>query len=57
MLKKTFAAEHHLTFTKEDRKLPDSYLTCREIPLVEATGKLLVEETRMFLKSLIVPTA
>ena len=57
MLKKTFAAEHHLTFTKEDGKLPGSYLTYRETPLVGATGKLLAEETSMFLKSLIVPTA
>ena len=44
MLKKTFAAEHHLTFTKEDGKLPGSYLTYREIPLVGAAGKLLVEK-------------
>ena len=45
MLKKTFAAEHHLTFTKEDGKLLGSYLTYREIPLVGVTGKLLAEET------------
>ena len=45
MLKKIFAAEHHLTFTKEDGKLPERYLTYREIPLVGATGKLLAEET------------
>ena len=45
MLKKTFAAEHHLTFTKEDEKLPGSYLSYGEIPLVGATGKLLAEET------------
>ena len=45
MLKKTFAAEHHITFIKEDGKLPGSYLTYREIPLVGANGKLLAEET------------
>ena len=50
MLKKTFAAEHHLTFTKGDGKLIGSYLTYREIPLVEATGKLLAEETYNVLK-------
>ena len=44
ILKKTFAAEHHLAFTKEDRILPGSYLAYREIPLVGATGKLLAEE-------------
>ena len=48
MLKKTFVAEHHLTFTKEDGKLPGSSLTYREIPLVGATGKLLDEKTYNF---------
>ena len=45
MLRKTLAAEDHLTFTKEDGKLPASYLKYREIPLVGATGKVLAKET------------
>ena len=34
MLKKTVATENHQIFTKEDGKLPESYLTHGEIPLV-----------------------
>ena len=44
ILKQSFDAEHHLTFTKETGTALEIYLTHKVIPMTGATGELLAEE-------------